>query len=360
MRNEHAEHPTDPLLAPLARSLAPGSDFFFTMVVKIDQISPDLVMEKLRPFNGRNIFWLDTLRDTTGVEQMLLSLGLRPITVHSVEEAAERTKGIMPRIDAIIADTLSVVEDLRTIEHLRYIPINLVSPTMLTLNLTYCLDHGISSYINTPATMADLHYALLPSLESSAATPSEANNSEVYDILLCEDNRVNVVIAMRMLEREGHKVSTVSDGKQAVDAVTTGKFDVVLMDVSMPVMSGIEATKCIRTFEESQGVARTPIIALTAHAMKGDKERCLASGMDEYCSKPLRKLDLLTAIRQVTMHKRSGGGSAMGSAMVALSARQQQAAAAAAAAAAVARAQGGGPTGPLPPSSSGSGFSYTQ
>ncbi|CAO1614287.1 unnamed protein product [Parajaminaea phylloscopi] len=277
-----------------------GSDFFFTMVVKIDQIGRDYVIEKLRPFAGRNIFYLDTLGDETGIEEMLVMLGLRPFTVHSVEEAAEKAKATSVRFDAIIADTLSVVEELRTIEHLRYIPINLVSPTMLTLNLTYCLDHGVSSYINTPTTMADLHYALLPSLESSAATPPEQNPSVRYDILLCEDNRVNIVIARRMLEREGHKVSTVSDGKQAVDAVTNGSFDVVLMDVSMPVMSGIEATKCIRTFEETMGVARTPIIALTAHAMKGDKERCLASGMDEYCSKPLRKLDLLTAIHQVT------------------------------------------------------------
>lgn len=280
-----------------------GSDFFFTMVVKIDQISRDHIAEKLRSFTGRNIFYLDTLRDQTGIEEMLIMLGLRPITVHSVEEAAEKAKATVMRIDAIMADTLSVVEELRTIEYLRYIPINLVSPTMLTLNLTYCLDHGVSSYINTPTTMADLHYALLPSLESSAATPPEGNASERYDILLCEDNRVNIVIARRMLEREGHKVSTVSDGKQAVDAVTTGKFDVVLMDVSMPVMSGIEATKCIRGFEETMGAPRTPIIALTAHAMKGDKERCLASGMDDYCSKPLRKLDLLTAIRQVTLNR---------------------------------------------------------
>ncbi|CAO1624380.1 unnamed protein product [Jaminaea pallidilutea] len=281
-----------------------GSDFFFTMVVKIDQVSTDNVIEKLRPFSGRNIIYLETLGDTTGVGDMLRSMNLRPIIVHSVEEAAKRIEHVLPRIDAIIVDTLSVVEDLRNIQNLRYIPINLVSPTMLTLNLTYCLDHGISSYINTPATMADLHYALLPSLESSAGVPHAGNASEAYDILLCEDNKVNIIIARRMLEREGHKVSTASDGKQAVDAVTSGNYDVVLMDVSMPVMSGIEATRSIRKHEEDTNSPRTPIIALTAHAMKGDKERCLASGMDDYCSKPLRKLDLLTAIRQVTANRK--------------------------------------------------------
>ncbi|PWN21694.1 hypothetical protein BCV69DRAFT_152360 [Microstroma glucosiphilum] len=284
-----------------------GSDFFFTMVVKIDDLGKDQVLDKMQTFAGRNIFYLDTLRDSTGVEKMLIELGLQPFTVHSIEEAFQKSKA-MPRIDAIIADSLTVVEDLRTVEHLRYIPINLVSPSMLTLNLTYCLDHGISSYINTPTTPADLSYALWASLESSAAIISEGNKEEVYDILLCEDNRVNIVIARRMLEREGHKVQTVSDGKQAVEAVMARRYDVVLMDVSMPVMSGIEATKSIRIFEEETKAGRTPIIALTAHAMKGDKERCLASGMDDYCSKPLRKLDLLTAIRQATMNRRKGGG----------------------------------------------------
>ncbi|CAO1627455.1 unnamed protein product [Sympodiomycopsis kandeliae] len=280
-----------------------GSDFFFTMVVKLDTVSPEQILEKMRPFAGRNIFYLDTLHDTTGVADMLVQLGLKPYVFHSIEEAAKHTNSIS-RIDAIIADSLNVVEELRMVEHLRYIPINLVSRSMLTLNLTYCLDHGIASYINTPAKLADLGYAMFASLESSAADPSEGNASEVYDILLCEDNKVNIVIARRMLEREGHKVQTVSDGQQAVDAVKGGRFDVVLMDVSMPVMSGIEATQSIRAYEEAIQRPRTPIIALTAHAMKGDKERCLASGMDDYCSKPLRKLDLLTAIRQVTINKR--------------------------------------------------------
>lgn len=281
-----------------------GSDFFFTMVVKLDAISPDQVKEKIRPYNGRNIFFLDTLRDSTGVKEMLIDLGLKPFVAHTVEEASQQTK-TMPRIDAIIADALTSVEGLRTIEHLRYIPINLVSPSMLTLNLTYCLDHGISSYINTPTTTPDLYYALEPSLLSSVGASSEGNAAEIYDILLCEDNRVNIVIARRMLEREGHKVQTVSDGKQAVDAVMANRYDVVLMDVSMPVMSGIEATRCIRAWEDKVGSHRTPIIALTAHAMKGDKERCLASGMDDYCSKPLRKLDLFSAIRQVTLNRKA-------------------------------------------------------
>lgn len=208
-----------------------GSDFFFTMLVKLDEINKIQVHDKMRPYQGRNIFFLDTLHDQTGVQPMLEELGLKPFTVHSVEEATQRKRG-MPRIDAIIADSLSVVEDLRTVEHLRYIPINLVSPATLTLNLTYCLDHGISSYINTPTTLADLYYALLPSLESSAATPSEGNNEVTYDILLAEDNIVNQKLACKILQNQGHKVDVVDNGQLAVTAVKKRQYDVVLMDVS--------------------------------------------------------------------------------------------------------------------------------
>ncbi len=266
-----------------------GSDFFFTMLVKIDQLGKEQVSEKIRPYNGRNIFYLDTMHDTTGVQEMLEELGLKPFTVHTVDEAVAKKRS-MPRIDAIIADSLSVVQDLRTVEHLRYIPINLVTPDTLTLNLTYCLDHGISSYINTPSTLADLYYALLPSLESSAAVPSEGNNEITYEILLAEDNVVNQRLACKILQNQGHKVDVVDNGQLAVMAVKKKQYDVILMDVSMPVMGGIEATMAIREFEESISDERVPIVALTAHAMLGDKEKCLKAGMSAYVSKPIRRV----------------------------------------------------------------------
>ncbi len=189
---------------------------------------------------------------------MIEDLGLKPFTVHTVEEASNRKRG-MPRIDAIIADSLAVVEDLRNVEHLRYIPINLVSPAQLTLNLTYCLDHGISSYINTPTSVADLYYALLPSLESSAATPTEGSNEVTYDILLAEDNVVNQKLACKILTNQGHKVDIVDNGHLALMAVKKRQYDIILMDVSMPVMGGIEATMAIREFEKTLGDEQVPL-----------------------------------------------------------------------------------------------------
>jgi CheY-like chemotaxis protein len=105
-------------------------------------------------------------------------------------------------------------------------------------------------------------------------------------VLLAEDNAVNQKIASRFLEKEGHHVTLASDGRQALAALDRENFDVVLMDVQMPEMDGFEATAAIRARERDTG-KRLPIIAMTAHAMKGDRERCLAAGMDSYIAKPI-------------------------------------------------------------------------
>jgi CheY-like chemotaxis protein len=102
-----------------------------------------------------------------------------------------------------------------------------------------------------------------------------------------------------VLEKRGHHVTVVGTGTQAVDAVRRESFDLVLMDVQMPEMDGFEATAAIRTFEAPRG-GRLPIVAMTAHAMKGDRERCLDAGMDDYLPKPLDVADLEAILRQLT------------------------------------------------------------
>lgn len=279
-----------------------GSDFFFTMLVKRDKFSKEQLFDRMRPYLGRHVFFLDTVRDESGVAQMLSRLGLRPILFHTIDEALARSQSTS-RIDAIVTDSLAVVSQLRASEQLRYIPINLVTPHVLSLNLTFCLDYGISSYINTPLSLEDLYYALLPSLESSAATPNEGNNEISYDILLAEDNLVNQKLACKILQNQGHHVDVVDNGELAVFAVQKHRYDVILMDVSMPVMGGIEATMAIRDYEDSAGLGRIPIIALTAHAMLGDKEKCLQAGMNAYVSKPIRRVELVSTLTSLLSHK---------------------------------------------------------
>jgi CheY-like chemotaxis protein len=115
-------------------------------------------------------------------------------------------------------------------------------------------------------------------------------------ILLAEDNPINRKLVVEMLSRAGYPVETVENGRQAVEAVRHSRFRLVLMDVQMPEMDGFEATQVIRE-DEGDG-AHTPIIAMTAHAMKGDRERCLAAGMDDYLPKPLQSRELFAAIER--------------------------------------------------------------
>ena len=118
-------------------------------------------------------------------------------------------------------------------------------------------------------------------------------------VLLAEDNPVNVLVATRLLERHGFEVTSVANGRLAVEAIEAGSYDVVLMDVQMPEMDGLQATRAIRE-REAAGAARTPIVALTAHAMRGDEARCLEAGMDAYATKPIEAEQLLAAIAGVT------------------------------------------------------------
>jgi two-component system, sensor histidine kinase and response regulator len=118
-------------------------------------------------------------------------------------------------------------------------------------------------------------------------------------ILLAEDNVVNQRIACLLLQKSGHSVLVVSNGKEALEALGQEHFDAVLMDLQMPVMDGLDATARLRARERISG-DHVPVIAMTAHAMSGDRERCLAAGMDGYVSKPVQLDALLRAIREAT------------------------------------------------------------
>jgi CheY-like chemotaxis protein len=141
-------------------------------------------------------------------------------------------------------------------------------------------------------------------LQAPAAPSPEVAGLEVRigtRVLLVEDNRVNLLVSLGMLERIGCAVETALTGREALERFAPGRYDLVLMDCQMPDMDGFEATVAIRAREPS-GVRRTPIVALTANAIEGDRDRCLAVGMDDYLAKPLRLADLRRVVA------RWGGG----------------------------------------------------
>ena len=141
-------------------------------------------------------------------------------------------------------------------------------------------------------------------LPSAAATPSPPQAARGMNILLAEDNAVNRRLAMALLQKRGYRIAATENGQEALDALERENFDLVLMDVQMPVLDGFDAIRAIRAKEQSSG-SHLPIIALTAHAMKGDRERCLAAGADEYVTKPIRTPELLAAIDRATNTKAS-------------------------------------------------------
>jgi len=172
--------------------------------------------------------------------------------------------------------------------------------------LARCRELGVSVYLTKPVRRADLYASIRRALGESFLAQHKPELARVRRrplgsgrrILLAEDNRVNQRVASRMLENAGHSVVLAETGKEALDAHAQESFDLVLMDVQMPEMDGWEATAAIRARERPAGL-HTPIVAMTAHAMGGDRERCLLAGMDDYISKPVNSATLLEVVERV-------------------------------------------------------------
>jgi CheY-like chemotaxis protein len=165
-----------------------------------------------------------------------------------------------------------------------------------------CQELGVAAYLMKPIRQSELREAIARVLgvrEQEGAIPLLTRHSlhgargrgAVLRVLLAEDNQVNQRLAARLLEKRGHRVSLAANGREALEALEKGRFDLVLMDIQMPEMDGMEATAAIRQNEKSTGL-HIAIVALTANAMKGDREKYLASGMDGYLAKPIRPLEL--------------------------------------------------------------------
>jgi two-component system sensor histidine kinase/response regulator len=169
-------------------------------------------------------------------------------------------------------------------------------------DLARCRDMGVAAYLTKPVRRTELHEAIRTAIAAAKPHASSREISRTEDsvarglrILLAEDNAVNQRVAMRILEKAGHHVQAASNGKVALQMLEQQSFDVVLMDVQMPEMDGFEATGQIRRKEQHTG-EHMPIIAMTAHAMAGDRERCLEAGMDDYVTKPVSSAALLKMV----------------------------------------------------------------
>ena len=198
------------------------------------------------------------------------------------------------------------------------------APTMILLTSAglrepaHARRAGIQAALLKPVKQSDLLDAIVTTLGGRskarpAARPVVAQKAtRQLHVLLVEDNRVNQRMAMRILEKRGHRVTMVENGQQALDAIEAAPdkgIDVVLMDVQMPVMNGLEATTHIRARERGSD-RRLPIVAMTAHAMRGDRERCLEAGMDAYLVKPIQADEMIAALESFSPPGSGGGDEA--------------------------------------------------
>jgi signal transduction histidine kinase/DNA-binding response OmpR family regulator len=251
------------------------------------------------------------------LERMLASWGMRPVCAESAEHGISELlspRNINDPYELIITDMhMPGVDGFQFVERIRHAA-NLSLPAIMMLtsggsrgDLSRCRDMGIAAYLTKPIRTEELKIAILQCMAGethASATEvvvpeprAQEEKSRSLRILAAEDNLVNQKLLLRLLEKRGHLIQIANDGLEAVEAWRHGEFDLVLMDIQMPNMSGIEATQEIRRLEASN-TRRTLIVALTANAMKGDREVYLTSGMDGYLAKPLRTLELDEVLRQ--------------------------------------------------------------
>ena len=172
-----------------------------------------------------------------------------------------------------------------------------------------CAELGVAGHLSKPVSQPELLDAILVALGSSPERKPANDNAPVVravaslHILLAEDNEINRIVAGSVLEKRGHSVVHAVNGREAVEAAARDTFDLIFMDWQMPGMDGLEATRHIRESEAASG-RRTPIVAMTAHALAGDRERCLAAGMDDYLSKPLDKQELIALLARIAASRR--------------------------------------------------------
>ncbi len=293
--------------------LGHGSEFSFALTFPIEEAAPQAAARGTMSLGGRRLLVVDDnetnrriVRDMLGAEGMAVHEA--PRADAGLESLRRAQRGGTPFDLAILdaqmpdQDGFQLAEAIRGDRALRKTRLLLLTSAGQRGDGERCRQLGIQAYLTKPIARADLIEAVgtvLAGAVSADGAPdlvtrhSIAESREALRILLAEDNPVNQQVATAMLVKRGHQVDVVSNGREAVDAVAVRSYDVVLMDIQMPEMDGFEATEQIRGLPQGKAV---PIIALTAHALSGERERCLERGMTGYLAKPFRAHDLFAVV----------------------------------------------------------------
>jgi len=290
-----------------------GSRFHFLLRLRLADSEPAAPLPpEPESLHGMRVLVVDDNATNRRIlEEVLRSWRVAPATASSATEAihlmleAQRsgdpyrlvlTDAHMPSMDGFM-----LAERIRQDEELGSTVVMMLTSGDRREDMQRCEELGISAYLLKPIKQSELLEAielalgiLTPKAELLAPAAPARPLRDLH-ILLAEDSLVNQKLAVALLEGQGHKVEVANNGQEAISALQTAKFDLVLMDVQMPEMDGLEATRRIRALEQHTGT-HIPIVAMTAHALKGDRERCLETGMDAYVAKPIRADELFDTI----------------------------------------------------------------
>ncbi len=296
-----------------------GSTFHFTaMFGRPKAQAPASDAKRPQALEGLRILVVDDNETNRRIlEEMLASWHMKPEATSDARAAIARLQKASPgeRFHVVISDSqmpdvdgFALARWIKQDRQLRSIPVVLLTSAGQAGDAERCRRIGVDAYLTKPVKHSDLLDTLVTlvgvstrrRLPRSTARSTTASPGRALRILVAEDNPVNRKLVTTLLQKRGHSVRAVENGREAVSAVRTARapgFDVVVMDLQMPEMSGLEATRDIRA-RESPSAGRLPIVALTAHAMQSDRERCVEAGMDGYLSKPIDVDELIATVER--------------------------------------------------------------
>jgi two-component system sensor histidine kinase/response regulator len=298
----------------VASEVGRGSTFHFTATFDMPREITLSGAVRRKALEGLRVLVVDDNATNRRIlDEMLTSWRMTPTVVpdarHALAVLRDAADG-PDRFDVLISDCqmpevdgFTLARQVKRDEALAATPVVLLTSIGSPRDVARCRKIGVNAYLSKPVKHSDLLDALVTAFGVSTRRPPSSTRAvrarvRPLRILVAEDNQVNRKLVTRLLQKRGHRISAVDNGRSALEVATSAtgrKFDVVLMDVQMPEMNGLEATEAIRQREQSTG-RHIPIIALTAHAMPSDRERCLAAGMDGYLAKPIDVEELIATV----------------------------------------------------------------
>lgn len=300
-----------------------GSAFYFTVQMKLQKQQKNVRFIPLPVLDNTPVLVIEDNHSTSEyIIRILENFRMKPIAVDNGEKAISELKRAAhsgkpyPLVLTDISlsgkmDGYDVAEYIKQDKDLSNTDIIVISMSQRASDRERFAQLGVNQYFTKPFSQSDLLDSIqniLSARNKTASYPIKnsipkqrsviSNTANTYKILLAEDNVVNQEVAASMLTKKGHTVVIANNGAEAAAMYSKEVFDLVLMDVQMPLLNGYDATACIRDIENTTG-KYTPIIGLTANAMKGDREKCLEAGMDDYVSKPVKINNLLSALDRI-------------------------------------------------------------